>query len=332
MKSFTENLEAYQKATGLSRADVVELSGLSKEELEDIEYDDLESRNIIYQFCYNLDIDYTSLYSDSGFKSGCSLFDQFDRYPDSYKRLLTNHIFKSLAKTYGDISSFKELLKEVLPDNQKTITRFFSGNSTVTGDQLKHIRNSISESFSKDKFDTVLNRAMFSLIPNYNYSLARSYFKVSYKDIASSLHTNVSNVGNWGGLCCAKMPDNVISDIARILGGFSKDEFQTTILTKKDFKGRECAVSLGSKLPDPPTDDKGADRGAQTVQIDEPKIEPQHSVNLISPESSIVSRLLNDNNKMIISDERILKMYNKLSPSNKAEVNKMITDLFFSQL
>ena len=332
MKSFSENLEAFQKAAKLSRTDIVELSDLNEEELDNIVNGSIKNRNALYQFCNNLDIEYTSLYSDTGFKSGRNLIDQYNAYPYDYKKLLTNHIFKALAKSYGNVSDFKKLLKKALPDNEKMTTRFFSGNSVVTGQQLHDIRYSISENFSRDKFDNILSKQCFSLIPNYNYSVARKHYGLTYKEIADYFHITTSSVANWGGKCCARISDSSIAALAKALGGFSEIEFSTFILSDKDFSRRSCDISLGARLIDPPSEDKGAQSVSQPVEVDSPKISPQKDNNSISTESQLVSQPTTSRLSASMTDDRILKMYHNLNSENKDKVDMVITDLFFSQL
>lgn len=178
---------------------------------------------------------------------------------------------------------------------------------------------------------------MFSLIPNYNLIQLHDHFKVSYNEIAAGLKISGSSVSNWGGTMCVPIPDTYWEPVAAKFG-YTKYEFGTTILNASEFKKKsfvntktepkkssvpKSVIAKKDDLCD--TDFTSSTDSTEIVESSSNQINTVKAV-------TIESKLNTSAAQIIITSERIQKMYNSLTSTNLNEVNQLIADLFFSQL
>lgn len=321
MKTFKDNLADFEKAMGFSRLDVLELS-----ELNDVELDNLESGNVdeasLVRFCLNAGIDYRTLFADTGFKSA-SLEDQFASYPIVHQKAVTKLFLQKLKKRCKlDDNTLRLAISSSDSQHMLRLTRLLSGSSTLDTYAISTVKKGVSNLVSEDEFNLMLAQALFTRIPNYNYNIARNYFKLTYKQIANGLEgTTVSGVSNWGGSFYSHITQKYVRKLAAGFGGLDIRTFSTQLMSPNMLKGKKCEFSLSQQLIDPP----------------EIKCEPKDQIETdpvitVDPEVECEPVAEPDTLSIEITDETALKMYSKLNANDRLKVNKLISDLFINAI
>lgn len=322
MKSYRENLDNYLKTQELSLIDLSELTDLDEETI-------VNNKNP-YKFCVAADIDYTSLYSDTGFVTA-SIYSQYDKYPYYYKKIVTCKLLENLCTYTGSQDSLKKLLRSKLPESKMIISRAFSANSWFETSLLSKIEEAMSETISRDIFKETLAEAMFRYIPNYNYRTAKRVYGLTYRDVAPHLDMTPSAVSKWGMIKCGHITKSALPKLSSILGGFAVEEFITQFISEEQFRKNECKISLGSMLPDPPSDNELSNKAIEKEIENEGTDSKEDMLNVDTPVEPLDRTIYNTFN-FTITDELMMKMFRKLDPTTQAEIKSEIAGYFFDEL
>lgn len=349
---FIENLERYEAENSFSRADIIELTEITEDDIKLFEKDC--HNEAMYRFCFNLELDFASIYSEDGFQPS-KVTSQWNRVPDNYKPVLTRRVFEALFNALDtqldSEKKFKTYFTEKFGSSIK-ISRFMNGKSAMTLEELASIRDAASKFISTEEFDYLVAVTMWSRIPGMNIATAKSVYKIVLPDLSAYLGLRRSSAGNWVGSMKMSLPNKYIEPLGTALGGYSYTEFATTIIDASQFDQRKCAECLlrGARyvpyIPDPVSDGTGSVLQNVSVHeainiLDVDPVDDRHAhletpdkvsnvANHVEPESRAIST--SDSTSFKFNDDRIKKMYNALSPNNKSKINDMITDLFFDQL
>lgn len=322
---FIENLEKYEHDNMFSRSDILELAGIMEDEIHRFETDC--HNEAMYRFCVNLELDFSSIYSDAGFRS-CKLIDQYIVIPSgyNYKSSITKQLFKSILPKVESESAFKKKLSGLIGSSTK-VSRFINGNSSLTAEEIPLVANACSPDISYEDFNYMFASIMWSRIPNINLCTAKTIYKFTLAELAEQLNTNKSTPGNWSGNMNVSLPNKYIAQIGNILGDFNYQQFATMVITKKQFKSTSCKLSIANKLPDPILDE-------EPIKHLDSRLEEDSKVNDIAnpTKPDIIEDPISNSPVLTFSDERIAKMYKALTERNRIKVEQTIIDLFFEQL
>lgn len=322
MKSYKENLDDYLKTQELSLIDLSELTELDEQTI-------VNNKNP-YKFCVAADIDYTSLYSNTGFVTA-SIYSQYDKYPYHYKQTVTCKLLENLCTYTGSQGSLKKLLRSKLPQYKMIISRAFSANSCFETSLLPKIEEAMLETICRDTFKEALAEAMFRYIPNYNYTTAKRVYGLTYKDLAPHLDMASSTVSRWGMIKCEHIKKSALPKLSSILGGFTVEEFTTQFISEEQFRKNECKISLGSMLPDPPSDNELSNKAIEKEIKNKGTNSKELVLNVDTPVEPLDRTIYNTFN-FTITDELMMKMFRKLDPTTQAEIKSEIAGYFFDEL
>lgn len=322
MKSYKENLDDYLKTQELSLIDLSELTELDEETI-------VNNKNP-YKFCVAADVDYTSLYSDTGFITA-PIYSQYDKYPHHYKQTVTCKLLENLCTYTGSQDELKKLLRSKLPEFKMIISRAFSANSWFESSLLLKIEEAIFETIPRSTFKEALAEAMFKYIPNYNYIIAKRVYGLTYRDVASHLDMTPSTVSRWGIVKCGYITKSALPKLSSMLGGFTVEEFTTQFISEEQFKKHECKISLGSLLPDPPSDNKLSNKAIEK-EIENKGTDSKEDVLLGDLPVKPLDRTVYNTFNFTITDELMMKMFRKLDLTLQAEIKSEIAGYFFDEL
>lgn len=312
MKIFNDNLAAYQRKTGYTDKELLEKTKLSNEDLSRLKSakNCSEVQDILIKFCVRLEIDYSTLVSDSGFEI-CSIAKQYERCPDKFKSLITSAFFYSLDYKYGKSRVLDSML---LTSNQ--FTRRCSGKSLLTVELF----NKLSSYFKYWELEYHLGIIMFLRIPNYNYLCAKSKLKFTLADIGDSLNLSTQTfAGRWTCINCRPIKSDLLPELSKYCTGQKNDDiinrFTTSILPSNYF----CKDHIENNV------EKGD--MVNLMQFIDP---PQDSINnAIQSDSKFACLRCNENSNIVrLTDEELLKIIKKLPENDKQEVvNSIMTKL-----
>lgn len=346
MVSFVQNIHDFQKQLSLSDADLLETSNLSSVQFNRL-LKETCSDNVIYEFCLNFEIDYRTIYSDSGFTC-MPLSNQFESYPYELKNVVTKRICKKLIDKYGSESVLKARLNKALPDKKLLVGRYISGKSGFDSEHIPIIKKAVSDIINDYDFDLLLATLMYSKIRNYNYNLVKSYYNVMYADIGQALGMTMSGVSNWGGHTYACIPDDKVSALGDVFGGFTYQEFKSVLITRKMLEGRVCKIASSNAANECCSSEANSvPKSVVNSEVDD--LAQTDLMSYVTSEDSLQTSLKEEASQtepihatpMIdnilfgcttIDAEKVNKMYNKLSNTDKAKVAQFISDLFFAAL
>lgn len=345
MKTFAENLDDFQKLTGFSTAEIAELAQIDREALNALKSG---SNNFaaMCEFCANSEIAYTSIYSDAGFQS-IPVYQQYADMPFELKQIVTKHLVDALGTTFTSIAKEKrskaatrgkEVAKEFLMAHlaecsKQKVTRIWNGHSIIPADMLPAFQKGLSPKISESKFKLMLCAQMYSTIHNYNYNLLRKQFELGYQDIADALNVSYAFASKWGGISGISIPANHRTKLVDLFEELSLDEFNTQILTRERISHISCKLSLGNKLPDPPSDNN--EKPTETLKEDiEPKIDTETESTGEMNQSARLAESTSSTYTVNIglTDEVTFKMFSKLPQTDKDKIREEITRLFLTNL
>ena len=362
MKTFKENLKKFCEEMNESEAGVMQLANLSEDEFNELVTTDSVSRTLLIKFCVNSGISITSIYSDEGFKMD-SIEHQYAEYPTSLKQIISRLFCKQLIRTFCEDSEtiFKVQLKLTKIGSQ-VLNRILSGKGCFSPADFDEIYTGMSSIATSDDCKFILTKCVHWLIPNYNLSVLKNYFKISYKQISTVLGISASAISNWGSIGAVPVPECYYKKLAHCLGEFTEQEFSTQLLSASDYAGRKyvetaeistsqesAEIFFDNQLDfiDPPTDEptetpslikppakKKKTKRSKTKPAKQrkPKSRP------IAPSDEVIQEVspaeISDpkTSTINITDEMITKMYNRLHTVDKMKVNSLIIELFFAQL
>ena len=352
MKSFRENLATFEKEMGFARTDIIELSGLTDEEIETIE-NGVPIQDRLYAFVFNLGLDYKSIYSDRGFRQA-TLESQYAYYPSELRKAISRKLCRKLIKAIGSENSFRQSIRTVKDIGPQMITRILRGTSSFAPEHFKLIRAAVSPNVSESEYDKWLSTYIYCLIANYNLSKLKKHFNLSYEDLATALRCTPSNVANWGGSFGIPVPETYYKAIGKFFGGLSAEEISTKLLTLEDYKDKQCEkifkssvdliiesdVKNNSSTPENSVDMKVEDKRGITLPPEindeakpgkEKSSKPKKSIRNIAGDSVVNNESAADNVVDKFEDLSI-KLFKKLKIEDKLKVISLITELAYAGL
>lgn len=341
MQTFKTNFERYQKEAQLSRKDILELTDMNPCDLEALERDKCR-RQELTEFCYKLNIAYTSVYSDGGFKTA-SVIEQYDSYPKPLQRLITKAFMRWVMDNSQERMFFSLRLSKWISKDAAYCTQLIEGQSAFNSELFDVLQKNLCaeadpHSLTKEDFYFNLAKIMFRMIANYNLAVILKHFKVPQRKVALIANCTPSGVGNWGWSSPTPIPDAKIEKIAPALGGFAPLQFLTHIVDPSELVNRKIDTKpLGAQLIDPPSqlDTKPAHKKYK-VKINKPQ-DKQDSVDKQDKQavnSTITLPLVSHKDVKTVrvnnpiasafTDEVAFKMFNKLSDKDKEEIKSLI--------
>ena len=213
--------------------------------------------------------------------------------------------------------------------SKQKVTRIWNGHSIIPADMLPAFQKALSSKISESKFKLMLCTQMYSTIHNYNYNFLRKQFEMGYQDIADALDVSYAFASKWGGISGISIPTNHRIKLVELFEGLSLEEFNTQILTTERILHISCKLSLGNKLPDPPSDDN-----EKPTEMTEEDIEPKIDTATESTgEMNQSARLAESTDSRYtvnigLTDEMTFKMFSKLPQrrDNKTVLGKLVTN------
>lgn len=337
MELFKNNIVKYEQDMGLSTADLAELAEMTISEVEAMEKGEANI-SLISKLCAKLEFDFQSVYSDGGIKQ-LSALDQYNRCPIELKKAVTRRFSEKISRV---IKNSEEIV--TIPFAATLQGKFKIGHVSFNSDHLKDLQKAMEPILRKKDFYIMLALVTNSKIPNYNYMQFKSVFNLSYVDISQALGTSMPNAGSWGGIQCSAIPEDKLNIVLSWIGGMPKSRFLTIPVTEDEMKGYTLCFKPGPlreavkrekpkailkedtfDFPDPPSNDDIANPEVGTtactiVEKEKPVYVHMTKVETDVPEHTAAPTLTND---------QALKLYSVLSDEYKAQVNKLIADLFF---
>lgn len=325
MSIFNTNLNNFQRALGLSRDDVIEMSGLSHSQIRELEAGSSQ-QSLLFTFCFNLDLELASIFSEKGFANK-SVQAQYASYPVSFRKVVTEKMCKKLKKRCHGDKALLAKLNCAIPGRKTQVSRFLMGNSAFEEDQISLVTEAFSDCISPTEFSKLLAETMWTLVPNWNYNTLRNYFGVTYPVIAGELMRSTSNVSNWGGTYCIPIPEHVIKDISEALGGFNELEFKTRLISSVECEGRTSKWSSSNRLPDEILDNI-SDKGEKNIK----KKRRKNILPSDKTESNTHLELSDSQFAVTIHNDKVIKMFLQLNQASRRKATSVITELFLEQL
>ena len=303
MRLFKDNLLDYEKQMDFTATDVAEITELPRSTIENMEKGNLTVKDTV-QLCTKLGIEYSSIYSNEGFKQ-IPVLDQYDKYPINLRRMVTRSVYHKIM----NLLKKEKGIEKLTIFSPQLRGRFKTGCVAFNRTNLEDLQKFSECVLTKEEFLDLLASDMYKKIPNYNYNLMRCVFGLSHSDLGKALNITPSGSSNWGGKSCVSIPDIHIQKIVSFLPGMNKNKFVTCPMTEKELKKYTCTVehlSGSDVFPDPPSDEVECTNIAEDVTTNE-------SVQLTDK----------------LTSDQALKLYSVLNSDQKREVNELIYRLFF---
>lgn len=347
MKTIESNLRLYLLENKMSRSELIAKVGTTERELKCLEEDNLPNK-LLFRMCYIMSIDFRSIYSDTGFRTK-SLNRQYSEAPGRLIEYASAGIVNKILKKISP-DEFKERLDKSIKA-PRLASRIVSGSSVITADNLTAVQQAANKEFPKDEFYELVANQLFGNIPNFNLETIKDASEQSIADVAASTGIGKSSIGNYCSPRCSYMiPIKTCEKIAAATGVnlkvlltsyfnrkvASNYRFADTRNDQKEDNDSKKSFADVSSFPDP-ISDKPCDRAALSSSLDSLG---DLSLNLTNsecePSQAVKSENQVDNNssKPLIrfDDEKLAKMFNSLTSENRAKVDSLIVELFFSQI
>lgn len=313
MNSFKSNLEKFELSQGLTDEDMLDLSHLDSAHLDCLKQTN-GPQSVAIRFAINCSIDYTSLYSDEGFRI-VDVQELYNSCPELLQKIACVQIARKMIKKFKSSIAICGILAETPGCSDKLYNLFVEGEcqEPLNNVDLDMLESIFETEFPSERFDYFLAKIVYKKIANYNYLQIKEFYNVGYKKLGSMIGVSNSQASNWGGFYCVDIASEHQRKICEI---FNLDirEFQSNPISLDRLSENKVQLSDSTEIV---SEDTQQESNRRTNSKNE-----SERISRTSKADSITGEG--------IDDAIALKMFEALSEKDQSSIKKLVLEKFLA--